>query len=195
LTSLNPWDDWLTQTADHVDAITNRLTQQTSTELLKDPKKDPSLARIDPETGHLTGGELCWVCYSTFTHKGRHLPAFRCCYWCLHYDKTQARKLGLKMLLPLMGWHCQPILPGHRFPTNSQTRQLLSSVWTASSLLEEWRQENVAREYALLVEPGQPPIHLNEWVRHFGYGWHRSKQQWWYFVDQHFPTLTALLND
>jgi len=187
------WDAWLGETHQHVTTLQDRIRQDTI-RAAGGLRAYNSPGLIDPQTGRTVGGELCWVCCSTLTHKGRHQPTFRCCYWCLHYDKTQARKLGLKMLLPLMGWHCQPGLPGHRYPTNPQVVQILKGVWNSTELLNDWRLSNVQREYALLQEPGHG-IHLHDWIQRFGYGWHRSKHQWWHFVEVHALGLAELLND
>ena len=189
------WDAWLTDTHQHVMTLRERLQQDAIRAAGTDVKAYRSPGLIDPATGHTVGGRLCSVCFSTQPHSGHLLPTFRACWWCLHYDKKQAAKLGLKMLLPLMDWHCQPVLPGHRFPTSPETRRILQTAWSTASLLEEWRQENVMREYALMIEPGQPPIHLYDWLQRFGYGPHRSQQTWWHFVEVYAPELADLLND
>jgi hypothetical protein len=189
------WDAWLGDTHQHVTTLQDRIRQDAIRAAGGGLKAYNSPGLIDPQTGHTVGGELCSVCFSTLRYRAPLLPRFRCCYWCLHYDKTQARNLGLKMLLPLMDWHCQPILPGHTFPTDPHIRQLLYSVWTAAPLLEEWRQENVAREYTHMLQPGEPPIHIHKWMQHFGYGWHRSKHTWWHFVEVYAPGLAELLNE
>jgi len=187
------WDAWLGETRQHVGTLQERIRTDAIRAAGGDLRAFNSPGLIDPTSGHTVGGELCSVCFSTRRYTKPLLPKFRCCYWCLEYDKKQARTLGLKMLLPLMDWHCQPVLPGRRFPTDSKARQLLKSVWAGASLLEEWRQENVAREYALMAEPGQPPIHLHDWMQRFGYGLARSKQTWWDFVEVYMPTLDEIL--
>jgi hypothetical protein len=187
------WDEWLQETDQHVSTLKQRLTANAILETGGDLEKMGSPGLINPETGHTVGGRLCSVCFSTFPHTGRMLPTFRSCWWCLAYDKAQAQKLGLKMLLPLMDWHCQPILPGQRFPTHAGTVELLKAIWSSSALLEDWRYENVKREYALMAEPGNPPIHLYDWMQRFGYGLPRSRKTWWAFADLYFPEIREIL--
>jgi len=175
------WDAWLDETDQHVTNIVGRLSRG------QQPQQESrSPALINPETGHLSGGELCWVCYSTTPHRGRLLPKFRACYWCLQFDRRQAALLGLKMLLPLMNWHSQPVLPGGRYPADEATVRALTDIWAASQLLDEWRRENVQREYALLVDHPQQ-VHLADWYQHFGYGPRRSQDRWSHFLNLHFP--------
>ena len=176
------WDAWLNQTDQHVTNILDRLDQP---RLQRPTRRSPAL--IDPHTGHLTGGELCWVCHSARPHRGRLLPKFRACYWCLQFDRKQASALGLKMLLPLMNWHSQPILPGCSYPTDLATVRALTDIWSASTLLDEWRRDNVRRDYALLTS-GQPhDVHLADWHERFGYGHTRSQDRWCHFLSLHFP--------
>ena len=176
------WDAWLDQADQHVTNIRGRLNQgQHSQQASRSP------ALISPESGHLTGGELCWVCYATTPHRGRRLPKFRACIWCLRIDRRQAARLGLKMLLPLMKWHSQPVLPGGHYPTDKRTIRALTDIWASSKLLDEWRRENVKREYALLVERTQQQVHLADWYRIFGYGPQRSQDRWSHFLYLYFP--------
>lgn len=189
------WDAWLTNTHKHVMTLTERIRHNAIQASGNDVKAYRSTGLIDPATGHRVGGTLCWVCFSTRPHSGHLLPTFRACWWYLHYDKQQAAKIGFKMLLPLMDWHCQPVLPEHHFPKNPETRRILKTAWSTAPLLEEWRQENVIREYALMAEPGQPPIHLCDWMQRFGYSLHRSMQTWWHFVEVYVSELGDLLDD
>jgi hypothetical protein len=187
------WDAWLADSNQHVTTLIERLHRDAIRAAGNDLKAFRSPGLIDQETGHTVGGKLCSVCYSTWPYRGRLLPAFRSCWYCLQYDKYQARKLGLKMLLPLMDWHCQPILPGHNFPSDPETVRILRVAWASAPVLEDWRQENVMREYALMMEPGMMPIHLRDWMNKFGYGWHRSRHTWWHFVSMYLPELADLL--
>lgn len=187
------WDAWLRQTPTHVTSIIDRIHQQARENSSLTLKDYPSPALIDPETGHLTGGELCWLCYGTRPFRAPRLPKFRACRYCLRRDRIEGQKLGLKMLLPLMGWHCQPILLGSHFPADPHVRKILKDVWSSGPLLEDWRKDNVRREYALLYEPGDPPVHLAEWCQHVGMGDWRSKRAWWDYVNTYFPALKELL--
>ena len=177
------WDAWMNQTDQHVTNIVERLNNT------KQPrhsgKNSPAL--IDPHTGHLTGGELCWVCHSARPHRGRLLPKFRACYWCLQFDRRQAAALGLKMLLPLMDWHSQPVLPGSSYPTDQVTVRALRDIWSANTLLDEWRRENVRRDLTLLATSTNPNVHLADWYRRFGYGPAVSQERWSRFLWLHFP--------
>lgn len=176
------WDAWLNQTDQHVTNILDRLNKPTP----HLPNKH-SPALIDPATGHLTGGELCWVCHSARPHRGRRLPRFRACCWCLQFDRQKAETLGLKMLLPLMHWHSQPILPGSRYPTDPNTVRALTDIWSAASLLDDWRRDNVRRDYALLATEQRHEVHLADWHERFGYGPARSQDRWAHFLGLHFP--------
>ena len=184
------WDAWLDRTDEHVLSLLHRLSENREA---RAPARE-SPGQIDPETGHLKGGELCWVCYSTTTYRARLMPSFRACWWCLGYDKRQASKLGLKMLLPLMEWHSQPILPGHRYPADPSVVRVLEGVWGSSQILDEWRHEHVRREFALLADRHTGSVHLADWYEFLGYGWHRSQERWTHFVDLYFPALRLLLD-
>ena len=131
---------------------------------------------IDPVLGDVEGGGLCWVCFARGTHVGHRTPRFRACYHCLAYDRWQAGKLGLKMLLPLMDWHAQPVLPGANVPGDPVFRGWLADAWSRLSTLEQWRIDGVRSGIALLGLGDR--ITADAWVHAMRGGPARSRACW-----------------
>lgn len=146
---------------------------------------------IDPADGDVQGGGLCWVCFAYRTYIGKRTPRFRACYHCLSYDRWQAGKLGLKMLLPLMDWHAQPALPEATVPSDPVFRGWLADAWSQVSTLERWRIDGVRMGIALLGRDAQ--LTFADWVRAMHAGPSRSRACWDAYLGGYHPRLHDVL--
>ena len=146
---------------------------------------------VDRVAGDFGNGRACWVCYSAFTYANRRMPRLRACFYCLAYDRNQASKLGLRMLLPLMDWHAQPVLSGARVPDNPVFRSWLADVWSQVSVLERWRIDGIRAGIALLNLGEQPTV--QDWIAAMRPGNHRSQTCWDAFMAGYHPRLHDVL--
>lgn len=172
---------------EHVDAITRLLSA----------RRAPPL-EVDPLTGHLNPGGLCWVCFARQPLRDRRIPRFRACRTCLIHDRQRASALGMTMLLPLMQYPSQPILPGATPPRDAHLRAVLADVWSQLSILDRWRIEGVRLGYALFnVEANIGAgvgIEYAEWQERLSPGRERSRACWAAFVQGYPPDLMARLH-
>ena len=146
---------------------------------------------LDPAAGDFGSRNACWVCYSALTYANSRLPRFRACFYCLTYDRHQASKLGLRMLLPLMDWHAQPVLSGGKAPADPTFRGWLADVWSQVSALKQWRIDGVRSGIALLGLGDQPTV--EDWVAAMRPGPHRSRACWEAFMAGYHPRLYGVL--
>ena len=181
------FDSWAANhVPQHVDAITGMLGA----------RRAPPLV-VDPLTGHLNRGSLCWVCFAREPLRDRRLPRFLACRTCLIHDRQRASALGLTMLLPLMEYPSQPILPGATPPRDAHLREVLADVWSQASVLNRWRIEGVRLGYALFNVDANigagVGIGYAEWQEHLSPGRERSQACWSAFVQGYHPDLMARL--
>lgn len=175
----------------HLDRL---IAEREAKERADEPQPSPDSVRpwlVDSLAGDFEGGRACWVCYSALMYSNRRAPKFRACYHCLTHDRNQASKLGLKMLLPLMNWHSQPVLSGSKAPDDPVFRGWLVELWSQVSLLESWRIDGIRAGIALLGLGDQPTI--ESWVAAMRPGPHRSSACWEAFMAGYHPRLHDVL--
>ena len=185
------WDTWLSKTPDHIEGITDRLFAGHRAAREERERLQRRAWQIDPTTGHTRAYQLCWVCAAGPAHTGRLLPRFRACIHCLRHDRRQAERLGLKMLLPLMDWPAQPVLPGQTGPADAQTRVELVTLWSSVSELDEWRRSAVRLACAWFSSNELAEVGIGAWQDRLGFGPARSRACWRAYVEAKAPTLIA----
>lgn len=191
------YDDWVSSPdnlAKHVAGILENLTAATeeSARQASIDRRWPSL--VNPETGHLNGRDLCWICSSALVHSGPLLPKFRACRWCLAEDRRQASRLGLLHLLPVFDWPAPPIRDRARADRlDLAVREATTDAWSGVSTLEQWRRDSVAMAYAWMNVAKRGVVDLLEWQSSLGVGSARSKACWAAFVGGYHPDLHRAL--
>ena len=186
------YDLWSsTEVVQHVENLFDRLRQeaQSSPDIRK-----PRWPWVDPKRGDAVGARLCWVCYEKPTYTGRMLPRFRACFACLCHDRSMAGQLDLKMLLPLMDYPSQPILPGWDPPSDPTSRGWLADVWSQVSLLQRWRIEGIRVSFAVMGVDTSESISVWDWSQRIGGGRARSRACWNAFVSARHPRIRDVLD-
>lgn len=183
------WDAWLARTPDHVEGIHDRLFARHRAAQEQRAREERRAWQIDPHTGHTRSYQLCWVCAAGPAHTGRLLPRFRACIHCLRHDRSQAQRLGLKMLLPLMDWPAQPVLPGRSVPADPQVRESLGRLWSEVGALDTWRRSAVTLAFAWFGADESTDVGIDAWRERLGFGPGRSRACWRAYVESHEPLL------
>lgn len=149
---------------------------------------------IDQDTGTMPRG-LCWVCAAERVELAtRTTPTFRTCLPCRTYDLLQGHRLGLTMVLPLMEYATQPLLPGASSPSDWATLVALGKAWSQVSVLDAWRASVVRAVLARQAWPEATPITVDEFRSFMPRAPYRSRIAWWAYVDRHQPELAAVLD-
>ena len=200
------WDyeQWVTTRVDeHVDGIIEMLRNRPEAVAYRKARAQAQAAAasaaqarvtIDPQTGDMPAG-LCWVCAGAQVQQAtRCTPTFRACAACRVYDRHQARVLGLVMVLPLMDYPTQPVLPGHEFLTSPATEAALGRAWSQVSVLAGWRASIVRAVLARQAWPQGTPITMAEFERFLPAPLLRSRLAWWAYLDRHQPALASILD-
>ena len=186
---LSDFDAWAERVPEHLDAIRQRLgdDQQAAARRASRQRRRPFL--VDEATGHTERTQLCWVCAAVPVHRGPRVPTFRGCRFCVVHDRRQAERLGLLMLLPLMDWPSQPVLPGHAFPKDPDVREALADAWSAVSVLDAWRVSVAQLAMAWMDVDPELGVDLFDWQQHLTVGPGRSQACWGAYVDGYLPQL------
>ena len=183
------FDAWAERVPEHVDAIRQRLStdQWQAAQRASLERRRPFL--VDPATGHTERTQLCWVCGTVPVHCGPRVPTFRACRFCLLHDRRQAARLGLVMLLPLMDWPSQPVLPGCEFPADPLVREALADAWSAVSVLDAWRVSFAQLAMNWMDVDPEVGVDLYDWQQRLTVGPNRSNAYWGAYVDGYLPNL------
>jgi len=183
------FDAWAEHVPEHVDAIRHRLSadQRQAARRASLERRRPFL--VDPATGHTERTQLCWVCGTVPVHSGPRMPTFRACRFCLVHDRKQAARLGLVMLLPLMDWPSQPVLPGCEFPAGPAVREALADAWSGVSRLDAWRVSMAQLAMAWMDVDPELGVDLHQWQQDLTVGPNRSKACWSAYVNGYLPQL------
>lgn len=198
------YDTWVaSRIPEHVDAIMDRIhnsPEAVAWRAVRAARIQAAEARaraqvtINQDTGTMPAG-LCWVCASEMVEPAtRTTPTFRACTCCRVYDLKQGRRLGLKMVLPLMEYPTQPLLPGASFPSDRATLVALGKAWSQVSVLDAWRASIVRAVLARQAWPEGTPIALHQFQSFMPKAPMRSRMAWWAHVDRHQPELAAVLD-
>lgn len=191
------YDDWAASSdnlAQHIAGILHGLTAGT-----KESARQASVNRrwpylVNPETGHLNGLDLCWICSSALTHSGPMLPKFRACRWCLREDRRQAARLGLLHLLPVFDWPAPPVRDHARADRLEPTaRDAIADAWSQISRLDQWRRDSVSLAYSWMDVVSGGVVDLFDWQSRLGFGQNRSISCWAAYVDGYQPNLRRVL--
>lgn len=186
------WDAWVSRIPEHVDGIARRLANRP--EAVAWRAAQAAKVTVDADVGDMPEG-LCWVCAAGSVIKAtRDSPTFRACGWCLHYDRQQAGRLGLVMLLPLMQYPTQPVRRGRSWPTDPEVLVALADAWSQQSVLDAWRASVVRAVFARVPIPGSRILY-RDWQGLLPVSGPRSRLAWWAYVDRHQPRLATVLDD
>lgn len=151
---------------------------------------------VNPQTGHLNGLDLCWICASAPVHTGRLLPRFRACRWCLAQDGAQAATLGLRHLLPVFDWPVPPVRgPQRAEALSADAKDATTAAWCAVSVLDRWRRDSVHLAYGWMDVPAGEVVDLLDWQRRLSVGPNRSRACWDAYVDGYQPALRRALRE
>ena len=157
------------------------------------PPPRPTLL-VDPRTGHLNRGPLCWVCFAADPLRDRRLPRFRACRNCMLVDRQSAASLGLVMLLPLMDYPSHPRLRDAT-PPDGDVGGALTDVWRDVAGLQRWRIEGVQLGCAFFDAPADIEhgvgIGFAEWQERLEPGQARSRACWNAYVAGYHPRVMA----
>lgn len=194
-TGQSEFDEWVQRIPEHVDELTDRLTAERRAAQGRESRERRRPFLIDPATGHTQRTQLCWICGSMPVHAGKNLPKFRACRFCLVHDRQQASRLNLLMLVPLMDWPSQPVLPGRKFPTNRRLVNGLADLWCSVSVLDAWRVSSAQLALAYMGFDPEVGMDLYQWQQQLTVGPHRSQACWRAYLGGHFGELLDLVMD